>query len=140
MKLGSLAGARAEYYDRNATSFFNSYSATVSPHGQTTRFTTTIASGFKAFIEVQTVYAQRQTAATTSGTVQVIGRCVSGVNSIDTVFVTTTSLAVAATLFDIGTATITLYAGESVQGATVDASIGGTVFFAIAVKGTQFDA
>jgi hypothetical protein len=35
---------------------------------------------------------------------------------------------------------LTLYAGETLTGATYDDSIGGTIAFQVAMKGTLFDA
>jgi hypothetical protein len=140
MKLGSLAGARAQYYDRNAASVVNVYSATVAPHTTTARWSYTVASGKKLLIENLSQRALRLTAATTAQTYGTeIGLTVSATAYavqqvrvyVSTVFLST---------MQVDHMALTLYASEAITGVTYDDSIGGTVVFQVAMKGTLYDA
>jgi hypothetical protein len=140
MKLGSLAGARAQYYDRNASSVLNVYSATVTPHTTTVRWSYTVASGKKLLVENLSQRAIRLTAATTAQTYGTeVGMNVGGTSYavqqirvyVSTVFLST---------IQVDHMALTLYAGEALTGATYDDSIGGTIAFQVAMKGTLFDA
>jgi hypothetical protein len=141
MKLGSLAGARPNYYDRNASAINLLYDAGgIVPHVITIRATTTIAAGKKALVEQQSLYMIRQTApiihglafatiyVTAAGTDTALGRA-----SIASAVVHTTSSVVIASQ-------ATLYAGETYRLETLDASTDGTILYTIAMKGTLFDA
>jgi hypothetical protein len=141
MKLASLSGARAAYYDRNASAINLLYDAGgIAPHGTTLRASTTIASGKKALVEQQSLYMIRQTAPTTTGL------------AFATIYVTTGGSDTALGRASIASSTVnttssivvasqaTLYAGETYKLETLDASIGGTILYTIAMKGTLFDA
>ena len=139
MRVGSLAAARPAFYDRNAAGNVASYGATVAPHGVTTRWTITIAAGKKAFSELLVIYMERNTAATTPGTLLGIWQCNSGtfVNQYST------SNTVGYVSSQTYTPTTTLYAGETSSALTADGSSGatpGTVTFVINFKYTTFDA
>jgi hypothetical protein len=140
MKLGSLAGARAQYYDRNAASVLNVHSASASPHVTTQRWSYTVASGKKLLIENLSQRVRRLTAATSAQTygtevgiaVGAVGYALSQTRAyVGTVFLDTIQLDQMA---------LTLYATENIAGHTYDDSTGGTVHFQVAMKGTLYDA
>jgi hypothetical protein len=140
MKLGSLAGARAQYYDRNAASVLNVYAATVAPHVTTARWSYTVASGKKLLVENLSQRAVRISAATSANTygtevgltVGATGYAVQQVRVyVSTVFLST---------IQVDHMALTLYASETLTGHTYDDSIGGTVQFQVAMKGTLYDA
>jgi hypothetical protein len=57
------------YYDRNATSITNNYAAaTIAPHGATNRWTYTVPSGRKAFLEFAEVQVIMETVPTVTAT------------------------------------------------------------------------
>jgi hypothetical protein len=140
MKLASLSGARAQYYDRNAASVLNVYSATVSPHTPTARWSYTVASGKKLLIENLSQRALRLTAATTAQTYGTeIGLTVSATSYAVQqvrVYVSTVGLST----MQVDHMALTLYASEAITGVTYDDSIGGTVVYQVGMKGTLYDA
>ena len=140
MRVASLGVARPAYYDRNATSAIQTYVATVSPHSQTTRWTTTVAAGTKLVVEAATVFVQRATAATTPLEVYGRVRITSGANVMVLAGNAFTSNTLAVLYVDKASAGTTIYAGETVTGVTSDGSTGGTAFFEIDFKGTVYDA
>jgi hypothetical protein len=136
MKLASLSGARAAYYDRNATTVSGNYIATVGPHASTVRFTYTCPSGRKAYIEAATSHVLRATAATTAGGISVfIGT--STIRATDHWVVNNT-----VNYFErqVQATVITIYAGGVYSGTTNDGSTGGTVDYNLQMTGTEFDA
>ena len=141
MKVSSFAVARPAYYDRNASSDSGQYVATVTPHGGTVRFTTTVAAGKKLFLEVGHCSLSRQTAATVVGTFDAVIYITTGGNSPRYVYVASKDNTVqpAPTTATI-TGTTTLYAGEVLESQTSDGSTGGSVAFIIQYKATSFDA
>ena len=136
MRVSSLGNARPAYYDRNATSSYQSYSATVGPHVDTTRWTVTIASGKKLLVEQALVQIYRATAASTASSVGSV------IFYVGQVFISAVAQANTIGLQDrlnlMGG--VTLYAGETMYGQTYDASTGGTNVLTAAFKGTQYDA
>jgi hypothetical protein len=140
MKLASLSGARAQYYDRNAASVLNVYSATVAPHTTTTRWSYTVASGKKLLVENLSQRAIRLTAATSAQTYGsevhlTVGALVYVVQQVR-VYVSTLSLFT----MQVDHMALTLYASETISGVTYDDSTGGTVLYQVAMKGTLYDA
>jgi hypothetical protein len=138
MKLGSLAGARPEYYDRNPVVINGAfYGSAIAPHATTTRWTVTNPSTKKAYIDAGSISIMRVTAATTasmgfSAIEQPAGYVVLNVvystNTINAV----TNMALSGTIY-VGP-------GDSVLGITYDGSIGGTIFYTNYAHGVQFDA
>lgn len=137
MRLSSLAAARPQYYDRNATSSTASVSGQVyAPHGNTTRNTTTIAAGKKLLVESIYLFNYRVTAAAVVG--------LSGFYvAVDGNVLATTNLTTNAVL-DKSTNNLfgncTVYAGSVITTQTYDLSTGGTIFYDGNWRGTQFDA
>lgn len=140
MKVTSYAVARPNYYDRDTTSYADSYDgATVAPHTYTVRSTTTVASGKKLLIESMFTYMRRKTAATavsdyliaattyTSTSNASLSRLFSISNTLGVVQVTQTSQ-------------FTMFPAEYYEIVTADFSTGGTVEYLCGVKGVTFDA
>jgi hypothetical protein len=136
MKLASLSGARAAYYDRNATTINGNFLGTVGPHGTTTRFTYTCPSGRKAYIEAATSHVLRMTAATSIGGISVY----IGTNTIRATDHWIVNNTVNTFERQVQATVITIYAGGVYSGATHDGSIGGTVDYNLQMTGTEFDA
>lgn len=136
MRISSYAVARPAYYDRNATSSYASYDAPVGPHGNTTRWTITVAVGKKLLVEQATTQVYRTTAAT------VVMGCGSQIWYVGQIFQTSSSSSNSVGLLDKTNLMtgVTLYAGETMYGNTYDGSTGGTVTFTVNYKGTLFDA
>lgn len=141
MRISSYAVARPAYYDRNATNTWNAYVAgTVAPHGGTTRWTVTIASGKKAIIETANVLMWRDAASTVIGASFGLLRLTSGATLGDianAVLYTTTVYVTATQLVSGG---ITLYASDVLSAITQDNSTGGSIYYNLIAKGTIFDA
>jgi len=71
MRVGFPGGPRLEWYDRNPIVRVQNYNPTaVAPHAQQQRWSYTVPTGKKAFIELMQVQAYRATAATTVGMAQ----------------------------------------------------------------------
>ena len=138
MRVSSFAVARPNYYDRSATSLIKSFSGTVAPHGATTRWTTTISAGLKAFIETTHGYVDRQTVAAPGLNVILWARITSGADTSNILFCRSDQSAVGPLLDRSIAGGITLYAGEVFEGLTIDSSTGGTCNFALSSKLTTF--
>lgn len=136
MRVASLGVARPAYYDRNATASTSSYSGNPAPAADVTRWSVTVASGKKILVESSYCSVTRTTAPTTGGlyysTVFCSGIVINSISDTSTVVGTTQSRIV--------TGMITAYPGDVMYGLTSDLSTGGTVFFNVQYKGTQFDA
>ena len=140
MRLSSLAAARPAYYDRNATSQLSVYLATVAPHANTTRWTVTVASGKKLQVEALTIRTIRSAVATVAGSYTAEIDIVSGATTMISSTHRYSDNTLNATYSSNPYTAFTLYAGEQAQAFTEDLSTGGTVQFAVNLKGTLYDA
>lgn len=141
MRVASLGVARPAYYDRNATSQVNAYSAGgIAPHAATTRWTVTVASGKKLLVEVATCIMVRETAATTPDQYKSTVEITSGATTMVVVPNYSYSNTVSAITTQSSPAAMTIYAAETIYGQTRDVSVGGTIFYAVNLKGTVYDA
>ena len=140
MKVTSYAVARPAYYDRGASSIVQNYSASVAPHGNTVRWTTTCAAGKKINIELVNVRIVQDTVAT----VKVANYCAvyitSGVTTFSLADLLNPSNTVGLPVYFQMSGVPTLYAGESAAAATGDGSTGGTSQYLVAMKATSYDA
>ena len=144
MRVGSFAVARPAYYDRNATAVNLAFTSTEAPHAATTRFTVTVASGKKLFMEVLSLAVYRATAASSAGNYITSLSSYDGTTESNLLYDITynnTTLAGGGPLqrLVVGTS-VTVYAGQLIYAVTSDNSTGGTVRYILAGKGTQFDA
>jgi len=141
MKITSYAVARPQYYDRGAVSAFFSYSATLGNHAATTRWTTTIASGKKLFLEQAEVFLLTATVAAAPLRLATRVQITDGTNYTSVV---AQDQQQSASLYTPNYTTvypaITVYAGEIIYGTTFNDSVTGTVFMATAAKGTTFQS
>ena len=140
MKLGSLASARPAYYDRNAASVLQTYSATPGPHGYTTRWTYTVAAGKKLIVEASSITMGRSTIATVAGQYYTQISTFVGADSQLIGWTASVDNTVGLPNFVQMATQATIYAAEVVSCATQDPSTGGTVNFLASLKGTLFDA
>lgn len=141
MRLSSLASARPNYYDRNAVSGVAVYSAaSIAPHAETVRWTVTVATGKKAFIEITRMMAFRVTAATAAGTAGYVSRVTSGASYMDILYEAHINNTVGYEAKDIAPSGVTIYAGETLDGRTYDGSTGGAYNYLTGCKYTTFDA
>ena len=141
MKLGSLASARSAYYDRNAVSVVQNYSAILAPHTQTTRWTTTVAAGRKMNVELANVRVVTITAATVKGIYCYASiYIVSGSVTFSLCDLLHPSNTVNAPVYFQMSGVPTLYAGETLYAVTSDDSTGGTVQYLAAAKATDYAA
>lgn len=140
MKVSSYAVARPAYFDRNSASVQNAYSGTVAPHGNTERWSRTIAAGKSGFVEntfamtlrsavaapaADTVcFIQCVTSDTTSGVVTFIQHADNTLRVNRSIVLTTVGL---------------LQAGDIIRAYSYDTSTGGTNDFYLNVKLTLFD-
>ena len=136
MKVTSYAVARPAYYDRNSSAATLSFSNSAGPHGATTRWTATIAAGKKEFVEFTRCSVYRLTAPTVDNVYEarIIVSGVQLTGAVGTSGVVGTLLAVTLT------GAITLYPGDIMLSETYDLSTGGTVYYNIGYRSTQFDA
>jgi hypothetical protein len=141
MKVTSYAVARPAQYDRNATSNIQSDAAIYAPHTATSRWTTTVPSGFKLFLEACSVSQQNVTAPTTAAQASIIIRITSGASFMDPIRLDILTSGVITSIYSNQLfGQVTLYAGEILNVLTLNASTGGTILMASGAKGTQFAA
>ena len=137
MRVGFPGGPRLEWYDRNPQGVEQAYTAAgVAPHGFTVRFTYTVPTGKKFFLENAVGITVRKTAATTPGMAfcgvsarnygvvegQVRTNNVGDLNSMN-----------------VGR-TVIMVAGDQLKGDSQDASEGGTMDYEVYAHGIEFDA
>jgi len=142
VRVGFPGGPRLEWYDRNPYHRFQSYmNNNTAPHGVTTRWTYTVPTGKKAFVEGAQTYIHRITAAAPVGLVQVV------------IYVTPSGGGMSAFLLsqlitnnvgdkdhtEIGGGPV-LYPGDAIEGQTSDVSTGGTTNLNITTEITEFNA
>ena len=140
MRLGSLASARPNYYDRNAAGYLGAYANDLAPHANTTRWTTTIAAGKKMQVESHFISAFRLTASTVVGLVSANLLHTSGATTAYLAFnMFSNNTAFFRETFGAGTS-MTLYAADVMSYTTEDLSTGGTIRFHGYLKGTTYDA
>ena len=141
MRVSSYAVARPQYYDRNATTKNLAYgAAAIAPHLNTTRFTYTVPSGRKCFVESLSVSSYRDSAATVAGQQLlniVVYDGVTYCNLISLYYATTTVGAVQTQILGNNA---TVYAGHVILGATWDLGTGGTQDLRLSAKGSEYDA
>jgi len=141
MRVASLGVARPAYYDRNATPTVGSYSAVVTQHVVTNRYTVTVASGTKLLIEAAETLILTTTAA--AAPLRLASRVVitSGANTVSLSAVDIQQSASTTTPnFLIVPLAVTAYAGDTVTGPTFMDSVTGSAFMATSFRGTTYSA
>ena len=140
MRLGSLSAARPAYYDRNATSNLQAYTASVAPHADTQRWIVTVATGKKALVEMGVAHSRRTNVAAPVRESAAYLRIDSGATSVNFPITANSNNTIDYTVVYQYSSAPTLYAGESLSGRTYDFSTGGTVYYFVGAKLTVFDA
>ena len=140
MRVASLGVARPAYYDRNATSLFQSYLAQIAPHATTTRYTYTVSAGKKVYLEHVGSRVLRTSAAAPVGQFGIEQQVTDGTKQILLSERYSLDNTVNLVQDDIRVLGCTIYAGETVSGVTLDSSTGGLVQYWVSIKGTLYDA
>jgi len=137
------AVARPAWYDRNPVVAGHSYFAVTGPHTYTTRFTYTVPAGKKAMVEVMHANVKRVTAPTTGGYAGIYFAFTPSGGTL-TIILRAELTSADAAAKDKESASIgssmTLKAGDTIDAATQDLSTGGTIYYGIDMKITEFDA
>ena len=142
VRVGFPGGPRLEWYDRNPQPALYRYQVfDAAPHALVQRWSYTVPSGKKAFIEMAGAYVVRVTVATTAGLVyDRVQYQVSGGSAFSILW----ALLYTNTIGDKDRAdvghSLILNAGDAIFGWTGDASENGTVTHQILAKVTEFDA
>ncbi len=138
MRITNPGQARAYPQDRNPLTINQLYSATVAPHGVTTRWTYTVPASRKAQMESVLARILRITAAAPVAYADAdvaVGNVLSYIAIADLM----TNNVGDRISVNLGAAAF-LQAGEFVVGRTQDASTGGTISYVASLKATEFDA
>ena len=139
MKLGSLASARPQYYDRAPATKSQLYSATLAPHADTQRWSYTVPAGYKAYVETAYALSLQQTAPTVAA-----GGYAGVFTNTDDALASIVSYAylvaaTAATQSAMGVSGVALLnPGNNIFGQSSDGSTGGTRYIVISAKYSTF--
>ena len=137
MRVGFPGGPRLEWYDRNPQPQSLYYSGIdVGPHSSISRFSYTVPTGKKFFLENANVLVLRKTAATTEG--QVEGYISARIPYIVYAELITNNVGDRSQM-NVGRSVI-MQAGELLNALTFDLSTGGTLDYIINAHGIEFDA
>ena len=140
MSKGSSIAVRPAYYDRNAATQTGEYSGFLAPHGFTQRFTYTVPSGRKGRLEYAYVYIQRTAVPSSANLYLAHLQCISGGIQLRVPLVENNSAVTGLGICTTFPMDVTVYAGETIAGQTVDFSTGGTVQYVMQYKATIYDA
>ena len=141
MRVGSFAVARPNYYDRSATTKSTEYAGTTGPHAVTQRYTFTVASGYKAYVESCVTLATVATVATTRTAVYASQYVVTDDSgAADLAIVKIYGNTLGQQLLNVVSGVSLLNAGNQLVASTSDTSTGGTIDYILSVKYTQFAA
>jgi hypothetical protein len=142
MRLYPVTTSRAAPYDRNPVGKVTEFvGLAIAPVGNTTRFTYTVTAGKKAFLGILTAGSTRVTAAAPVARADAIVNWLpasGGGAAILRIF--NESNALAAQSYAAMAPSLTLLAGDIIQGQTADNSTGGTMDFTITCATAEFDA
>ena len=140
MRLTNVFSGRPSYYDRTPLDSVQTYSQTIAPTLDTVRWTYTVPSLRKAYVESVLAATYRVTAATTAALVRsyvAIGPGAAGFGDIVLALFNSNNISAADQRIVGGIAI--LVAGDAIRTATADASTAGTVAFDNTAKITEFD-
>jgi hypothetical protein len=140
--IGQVGASRPQYYDRTATPTMDQFGTSgAAPHASTVRWTYTVPSGKKAYLEWVNAWLRRVTAAAPVGrATSVINYTPSGGAAGSIVIARHINNAVDAVDRDGGSVGAFLGAGDVVNASTEDLSTGGTVDYLVVSKRAEFDA
>ena len=142
MKVSSYALARPNYYDRGLTHTALAFSGgLIAPHADTTRATLTIAAGKKAFLDMGSLAAQRDAAATVAGRMYIFLELLpGGAGGVVLLLVPSFSSALGTTTFAAVSGSLSVTAGDVLRLGTGDVATGGSYTYYIYTHTTSFDA
>jgi len=142
MRIANPMAVRPFFYDRNPVNRQQQYVAYgVAPHTWTVRFSYTVPTYKKAWLEYAEIDFIRRTAATTAGEVTVaVYTTPSGGNAANFVVFRITSNTTNSQAYRNATTQSLLVSGDNVAAGTADASTDGTYDYTITVHMTEFDA
>jgi hypothetical protein len=134
--------ARPAWYDRNPSIQVKNYSATeMFPHFITLRWSYTVPSGKKAFLELGDIEVVRAAAATTVGRVKAaITYTPSGGSEVNVIVVEIRTNGVGDRAGKTLGQAFVMSAGDSINAYTEDTSSGGSIDYYLSAKITEFDA
>jgi hypothetical protein len=134
---------RLAWYDRSPTSKVDDFGGIYAPHAETSRISYTCPSNKKAMIEALDSIVRRQTVAGTPSYLGALWRFTPNGGSGKVIIAARLSPAENAVTdkdaVRLGS-TITMYAGDVLDGRTYDISTTGTILYQLAYKITEFDA
>ena len=137
MRVGFPGGPRLEWYDRNPQECTFTYAGDdVAPHSSTVRWTYTVPTGKKLFVESAVALVTRVTAADTAS--EVVARVTARAMSLLRAKIYTNAVGDKDHM-NVGRSVIML-AGSVLQGSTADLSTAGTIDFLATLHGIEFDA
>ena len=143
MRTGQPIISRPAWYDRNPKSICVGFSGALAPHSTTIRWTYTCPAGKRAMIELLQCSVRRVTAASMpndffSG---ILFTPIVGDEGIILIaYITSAETAVGAKELNMLGGNLMLQPGDEIKGYTGDFSTGGTVFYVLNYKLTEFDA
>jgi len=140
MKVTSYAVARPGSMDRNSSSILSGYDAIVGPHSQTQRTAYTVPASRKANLEALFFRVSRSSNATVAGAVYSFIKIYNATSQAVVLYPTDSAITTGVIYANLIGTGMTVYAGESVQSYTADGSTGGTVYYIVSAKLTEFDA
>jgi len=134
--------SRLAWYDRNPSISVQNYANSgVAPHALTVRWSYTVPAGKKAFVETISARLVRDAAATTAGLASIYVAVLPYGGS------WTPLLRIAVLSNGVGDRdggeigqSVILKAGDGLRAETYDTSTGGTLFYSVSAKITEFDA
>jgi len=142
MRVSSYAVARPAYYDRSLTHAALAYSAgVVAPHADTVRATLTIAANKKAFLDMGSLAAVRDGAATTAGLMYTyLQLSPGGVGATNLLLIPDYSSVLGSKIFGAVAGSLSLVAADVLYLGTADNATGGTYRYLLYTHVTLFDA
>lgn len=142
MQIVNPSSSRAAWYDRNPGGKTENYTGdAVTPHAYTVRWTYTVPTAKKFIVENGFVNITRIAASTTQGisTGEIDYVPVSG-DTVAFLWADLSATSAFAGAYSIVGVQVFGFAGDAIEGATSDASVGGSVSYSVQMKGTEFDA
>jgi len=141
MRTGQPLIARPEWYDRNAASQNHFWEgADTGPHADTSRRTYTVPAGKKAMVEILQATVLRTAAATTLGYMEAWWNLTPSGGTARCIIRASIKTNTVGDRHDMAVGgSVMLFAGDEIDGHTMDLSTGGTGYYFISYKITEFD-
>jgi hypothetical protein len=142
MRIQNVRASRPDWYDRNPVMVGNIYGGdALAPHALTTRFTYTVPTGKKCYLEYGQLKVTRDGATATPVKAGCDFPITAGISTTPILGIASIiSGTLGATDNQTLGAAIILVAAFAFTGSTFDTSTGGTCGYIVTFKGTEFDA